>query len=179
VLGAVVDGPEIAEAATFARIATEACSPAGRPLFAGHASLGWPAPPHLALWHAITLLREFRGDGHVSLLVGAGLTPCEALVLHQATGQLPAGVLQATRAWSDDEWASARHGLQERGWIDDDHLTEEGAIVRDEIERRTDELAMAPWDALGEHRCRRLRELVRPWSRAIVASGVLSAGQPS
>src|SRR5512132_3432075 len=35
--------------------------PAGRPLFAAHATLPWPDRPHLALWHAATLYREFRG----------------------------------------------------------------------------------------------------------------------
>ena len=32
----------------------------------------WPEAPHLGLWHAVTLLREFRGDGHVAALVGRG-----------------------------------------------------------------------------------------------------------
>ena len=28
----------------------------------------WPDGPHVQLWHAVTLLREFRGDGHVAAL---------------------------------------------------------------------------------------------------------------
>ncbi len=58
--------------------------PHGRPLFGAHAELPWPAAPHLALWHAQTLLREYRGDGHVALLTTAGLTPVEALALNEA-----------------------------------------------------------------------------------------------
>ena len=166
------------EAFDLARAAASACDVAGRPLFAGHASLPWPDAPHLGLWHAITLLREFRGDGHISSLVDASIAPCEALVLHQATGQLPPGVLQRTRAWPDDEWQAARTRLQDRGWIDGGELTAEGRAVRDEIEQRTDELAMAPWEALGEARCQRLRDVVRPMSKAIVGSGLLSAGLP-
>ena len=49
-------------------------------------------------------------------------------------------------------------------------LTDEGRRVRDGIEAKTDQLAMAPWRALGEADCRRLRELVRPLSKAIVGS---------
>jgi hypothetical protein len=176
VLGAAIDGPEVREAVGLARAAADACDPAGRPLFAGHASLIWPDQPHVALWHAITLLREYRGDGHISILVEASIAPCEALVLHEATGQLPRGVLQSTRAWPDDEWAAARQGLEDRGWIDGDALTAEGVTARNELERRTDELAMAPWNELGHEGCQRLRELVRPMSKAIIESGALAGG---
>ncbi|MEN3271540.1 MAG: hypothetical protein V7636_301, partial [Actinomycetota bacterium] len=63
-LGDAIESPELIEAAELARRAAEvACErPEGRPLFAGHASLPWPEEPHLVLWHAQTLLREFRGD---------------------------------------------------------------------------------------------------------------------
>jgi hypothetical protein len=172
-VGDLIDTPEVLEASKLAREATGACVPAGRPLFAGHASLDWPDAPHLKLWHAITLLREHRGDGHVAALVAAGITPIEALVLHDGSGEVPAGVLQATRAWSDDEWSAAREGLRDRGWMSGEELTEAGRAARDDIEHTTDELAMAPWRALGEPRCRRLRELVRPLSKAIVADGGL------
>ena len=62
--GAWVDGSEIVEAAELAReAALAACKrPEGRALFAGHASLAWPDQPHLVLWHAQSLLREFRGE---------------------------------------------------------------------------------------------------------------------
>lgn len=45
----------------------------GRPLYAGHAELDWPDEPYAQLWHAITLLREYRGDGHIAALVAHGL----------------------------------------------------------------------------------------------------------
>jgi len=64
--GDLLDGPEVVEALTLARTACEGCTPYGRPLYAGNAGLPWPAEPHLALWHAVTLLREFRGDGATS-----------------------------------------------------------------------------------------------------------------
>jgi hypothetical protein len=84
ILGDQVDGDEVVEAASLAERAARAISIEGRPLCAGHASLPWPEPPHLVLWHAITLLREYRGDGHIAALVTAGLDPCEALVAHAA-----------------------------------------------------------------------------------------------
>ncbi|HSP29886.1 MAG TPA: hypothetical protein VLN74_15145, partial [Ilumatobacteraceae bacterium] len=72
--GEFVDTPEVVEAADLARAAAlAACDrPEGRPLFAGHASLAWPDEPHLVLWHAQSLLREFRGDGHIVALTVEG-----------------------------------------------------------------------------------------------------------
>ena len=46
-----------------------------------------PEQPHLAFWHATTLLREHRGDGHLAALLELGLDPLEALVTHTATGK--------------------------------------------------------------------------------------------
>ncbi len=172
VLGARVDGPEVAEAAELARDAASACPPAGRPLFAAHAALPWPAEPHLVLWHAQTMLREFRGDGHVATLLAAGISGLEAHLTYEATGAVPAGVLQATRGWSDAHWEAGRARLRERGWLDaGDRLTGAGRESRDAVERGTDELAMAPWRHLGPAGCARLRELARPLSEALVASG--------
>ena len=46
-------------------------------------------------------------------------------------------------------------------------------VHENRIEQRTDELAAAPYDALGEERCERVRELARPLSRMIVDSGMI------
>lgn len=175
-LGDALDSAEMHEAASLARSASSFCEPPGRALFAGHLALDWPDLPHMELWHALTLLREYRGDGHISVLVSEAISPREALVLHQGTGMLPPGVLQQTRAWPDDEWHETEQMLRDRGWMDGDALSPDGQRVREDIERRTDELAMAPWRGLGELKCQRLRELVRPWSKAIVSSGLLGGG---
>ena len=95
-LGDAVGSPEMQRAAGLARRAAEqaAIRYEGRPLFAAHAGLPWPEAPHLVLWHAQTLLREFRGDGHIAALVVHDLDPVEALGLHLATGELPEAFLQ-------------------------------------------------------------------------------------
>jgi hypothetical protein len=164
---------DLAEAAELARTAAvAACArPEGRPLFAGHASLPWPDEPHLVLWHAQSLLREFRGDGHVMTLAVEGLDGCEALVTHAAAGDVSADILRATRQRSGDDWLAAEERLRERGWLDPDlTFTELGRERRDWIEARTDELAAAPYDAIGVDGCARLRELCRPISKAMMAA---------
>jgi len=167
-LGDAVDSADMAEAAALARKATTGCRPEGRPLYAAHAALDWPDPPHLVLWHAQTLLREFRGDGHIATLVTEGVTGPEALVVHEATGALAPGLLQPSRAWSDDEWAAAMEWVRARGWLTaDGSLTAEGRESRQWVEDRTDELMLPCWERLGDAGCARLRELARPFSRTI------------
>jgi hypothetical protein len=180
-LGAAADSDDLAAAAELAMSAalraTERTE--GRPLFAGHADLSWPDGPLERLWHAQTLLREFRGDGHIALLVHHGLDGIEALVMHEATAELPVGLLRTTRGWSDGEWESAAGRLRDRGWLrpsaDADHLSlsDEGAAVRQDIEETTDRLSVFPYEAIGEEGCDKLRGLVRPFSRAVVAAAGL------
>jgi hypothetical protein len=166
----VVSGPEVAEAARLATVAALACQPEARALFAGHASLPWPDEPQLVLWHALTLLREHRGDGHLIALQAAGYSGCEALIMHMAIGGVPAAFV-GTRAWSAEQWAAAADQLRSRGLIDSDEMaTEAGLAHREAVEQQTDLLAMGPLEALGEQGCLRLRELIKPMSVTIAAS---------
>ena len=168
-LGDDIGSDEMAEAAALAREATEAADIVGRPLYAAHAALPWPEPPHLQLWHAATLLREHRGDGHIAALVLAGLSGGEAVVSYLATGKsMPEDLLRSTRGYTEDEWSALKQQLRAKGiFTDDDQFTPAGQQQRDEIEARTDAAAAAPYDHLGMERTERLTELVRPWARSI------------
>ena len=165
-------GDDIRLAVALLERAVTVCRPEGRPLFAGHLAQQWPDEPHLALWFGITLLREFRGDGHIAALTAEGVSGIEALVLHGATGAVPPAVLRTTRGWSSDAWASAVHGLQARGWLAlDGTLTATGQAHRDWVERRTDELAAAPWAQLTDDEAIWLAALGKDLSTTIVAAG--------
>lgn len=174
----VLASDDVREAADLARTATTGCEVAGRPLFAAHADLAWPDEPHMVLFHALTLLREHRGDGHVAALTGADLSGIEALVTHTATGKgFTQPAARATRAWSDEEWGAAVAGLAERGLMTGDgELTEDGLALRKAVERRTEESAYAPWDSLGESGTARLTELCRPVVSTALAHGAFPAG---
>lgn len=169
---------EVAEAAELARTAAQACSVAGRPLSAGHADLTWPQEPHLVLFHALTVLREHRGDGHVAALLEEGLSALQALVTHTATGRgFTVAAAQATRGWSEEEWQATEDGLVERGVLTPEGgLTEEGHSLRRRVEEATDRVAGQPWQALGEEGATRLAELARPWVRTAVANGAFPQG---
>ncbi|HYH29667.1 MAG TPA: hypothetical protein VD903_04715 [Pseudonocardia sp.] len=176
----VVASPEVAEAAGLARRAAEACASSceGRPLAAAHLGLDWPDAPHVALWHALTVLREHRGDGHIALLLGAGLSGPEALVSFTATGRgFVREFAQESRGWSAPEWDAAERSLAERGLLDDAGvLTPDGAALRERIEADTDRLGAEPWNRLGADGTARLGELGRGLVRALLAAGCFPDG---
>ena len=160
------------------RAAAAACErPEGRPLFAGYASLPWPDDPHLRLWHAHYLLREFRGDGHIPVLASEGLTRLEALELHIAFVPAVGPVFRATRGWSDDQWAASLETLQGRGWLTtDDELTLTPAgrrVPRGDRGPRGPRNVPA-YEAVGDEGCARLLEV-----GAVIASALLAdSGSP-
>jgi hypothetical protein len=173
-LGEQINSPELVEAAHLAKTVAQAANTVGRPLAAANAALPWPEEPHLVLWQAATIIREHRGDGHIAALLTAGLDGCEVLVSFAAVGAAPVEVF-ASRQWSADEWAAARARLVERGWVDaDGNATAAGKEGREAVERVTDELAAAPWQAIGPA-TGRLAQLVMPVTMAIIQSGLLPA----
>jgi len=167
-----VSAPEIGELAELLREACTVLTPEGRTLYAGHADLPWPDEPLLQMWHGASLLREYRGDGHLTALVRADLSGLEALISHTATGRgfLPE-VARVGRGWSEEEWAAGRAGLAERGLLDDAGLTEAGRELRERIEAETDVLSADPWLYLGAERTSRVIELGKALSARLVAGG--------
>ncbi|MFJ2771964.1 hypothetical protein [Streptomyces sp. NPDC087300] len=168
---------EMSEAAELALHATEACRREARPLYAANAELPVPEEPHLALWHAATLLREHRGDGHLAALAVAGLSGIEALVLHNATGRAPTSALfMRTRGWTAQQWGAARERLRRRGLLDEaGDLTQAGTALRGEVEELTDRLDAAPYDHLGPAATARLTELAGSFSKTLRAAGAFPA----
>ncbi|MFC6084833.1 SCO6745 family protein [Sphaerisporangium aureirubrum] len=174
-LGDGVGSAEVAEAAGLAREAALAAGHSGRPLSAANAGLPWPDEPHVALWHAIGILREHRGDGHIAALLTASLDPCEALVSFAAVGAAPVETF-ASRGWSEEEWGTARERLLSRGLITaDGTATPAGHALRNDVERLTDDLAYAPWASLGPEKSERLAKLTTPILIAALESALLPA----
>ncbi|RSM67696.1 hypothetical protein DMB66_15265 [Actinoplanes sp. ATCC 53533] len=179
-LGDAVGSPEMAEAAELARRAAESAGAyaAGRALFAAHADLDWPQAPHLVLWHAQTLLREFRGDGHLAALLVAGVSGLQSIILHAASGKANAGFLRSSRGWSTEQWADEAAALRERGLLTGDELSDQGRALRDGLEADTDRLAAPAYQVLGADGAARLAELARPLSRTLVKAGFLAPAMP-
>jgi hypothetical protein len=169
-----VRSPEFAHSVAIVRRTAETIPNAdGRPLYAGHAELDWPQTPHGQLWHAITLLREYRGDGHIAALVTHGLSGIEALITHIATGTgFDPEFGRRLRGWSQQQWDDAVDGLRDRALLDDaGQLTDAGNVLRAGIEDLTDELAYAPWQTVSDDDVQELLALGE-----IIRDGVRAAG---
>jgi hypothetical protein len=157
---------------------------AGHSLAAPNLALPMPEEPVARLWHAATLLREHRGDGHVATLVAADLDGAEALALRAGVdraGENRAGdgtgshvaagwkrdQMQPARGWTDAEWDAADERLAARGLLDDERAaTAAGVALHREIEHATDQAAARPWTSLGQDRVAALAQLLRPVARA-------------
>ncbi|MBW1595979.1 hypothetical protein [Streptomyces sp. JJ38] len=168
-----IASPELAEAATLALRATEACERGARPLYAAHADLPVPEEPHLALWHAATLLREHRGDAHLAVLQGADLPGLDAQVTHTASGKgMSLKWALGTRGYTEDDWSAAQERLRARGLLDAaGELTDEGVALRRELEVETDRRDRAPYEHLGAAGVERLTELGTVFSGAVIGAG--------
>lgn len=169
---------ELAHAAELLRrVAESVPEAAGRPLYAGHAELPWPTTPIAQLWHAITLLREYRGDGHIAALVCNGLSGLEALITHTATGiGFNAEYARRMRGWSRDEWDSATKTLMSRGILGESGLTAAGNELRSRIEDLTDDLGYPPWRGLPASQADELIRFAAVIRDAVQAAGVFPSG---
>ncbi len=140
----------------------------GRPLAAAHATLPWPDDDATALWHAATILREHRGDGHVAVLLTHGITPAEALVLDGALNALKKPKYFAYRQFGEQATTRAREALQHRGYLDaNGALTDGGGKFRQMLEMETDRLASPPYETLDEDERNELERLLAPMAARI------------
>lgn len=178
VLGPV--GDDETEALALARRAAEGVTGEGRALFAANAALPWPEGVRAGLWHAATLLREHRGDGHVAALLAADVDGCEAQVLAVAAGSVTAERMRLVRGWTEDDWAAAVARLAERGLVEPDGeaLTAAGRALRDEAEVATDRAAARALVPLGADGAERLVALLAGPAVAIARSGVVPYPNP-
>ena len=171
--------PDLPDAATMTELGDviRSCNAgleyAGRPLAAAHAAIEPQGDPLASLWWAVTVLREFRGDGHVAVLVTEDVGPIEALITSSGYGDGSIEFYQKNRAWSLEEWDSAVERCRSRGWIDEaGALTDAGRALRDRIEESTDRTMAAVVDGLGAD-LDRIVEAIKPISREIYFNGGL------
>jgi hypothetical protein len=143
VLGDLSDAADVAADMLSAAVADVDCS--GRVLAAANAALPVPSGPIARLWHAATVLREHRGDGHFAALLAADVDGCESNVL-RAGFDLPRETIQPLRGWTDQQWDGAAARLSSRGMIaEDGAATPAGTELRASIETATDAAAARPW----------------------------------
>jgi hypothetical protein len=170
------DAARLTELGDVTRSAIEKLEYAGRPLAAAHVAIEPPDDPLAALWWAVTVLREFRGDGHVAVLLTEGVGPIEALITSSGYGDGTIEFYQKNRAWSLEEWEAGVDRCASRGWIDaDGALTSAGRDLRNRIEESTDRTMTTAIDSLDGH-LEGVIDAIKPISRQIYLNGGVGTG---
>lgn len=179
VLGERAEAPGVARAAELAMRAAVDAPMEGRALYAANRALPVPEEPLERLWHAATLLREHRGDGHVAALTVAGIGGREAHVLHALATGTPTEVYAAARNLGPEEWNAILEDFRERGLVDDDGtLSRAGRALKTSVEQQTDDLAAPALESLTDAELAELMAALRPVAAAIVAAGEIPAKSP-
>ncbi|MFV8247344.1 SCO6745 family protein [Mycolicibacterium peregrinum] len=175
----VTDSESTRRAAELTAKAARTAPLEGRPLYAANQALPWPEEPIAKLWHAVTLLREQRGDSHIAVLVAEGISGRESNVLHAAAGRVPREMIMRSRDYDDEQWEQYVERLRSRGWLDSrGELTDAGRDIKQAVEDRTDELSVAALDALTDDEITTLFATLTPITRQVVAAGDVPAATP-
>tara|TARA_B100001029_G_C14945461_1_gene385669 strand:+ start:240 stop:824 length:585 start_codon:yes stop_codon:yes gene_type:complete len=160
-LGSIVDSQEVFSAVELTQQAIAATPGTGRTLYSGWNSLPWPDEPHLALWHACTVLREHRSGSHLLALATEELDGPQSVITQVAVDEAPADWIQHEAGWSDEAVQEAKKLLRERGWLDAaDQATSECYEGRSRVEALTDTFDGRHWEQLGEDKCVELAEVM-------------------
>lgn len=149
-IGQLADSPGLARAADLATRAAVSAPTEGRALYAGLRALDVPEEPVARLWHAATLLREHRGDGHNAALLAHGIGGTEAHVLMALSLGMRAEEFGRIHHLPKAQLAAVVDGLRDRGLVTaDGAFTDAGREAKERIETLTDELAAPPYDVLS------------------------------
>ena len=149
-IGDLADSPALPRVADLATRAAVGAPTEGRALYAGLRTLDVPGEPVARLWHAATLLREHRGDGHNAALLTHGIGGTESHVLLALTLGMRAEEFGRVHHLPKAQLAAVVDGLRARGLVDAaGGFTEAGRQIRERIEALTDELAAPAYDVLS------------------------------
>jgi hypothetical protein len=171
ILGDSVDSPGFARAAELLTTAATSAPFEGRPMYAALRALPIPADVVARLFHAASLLREHRGDGHIAALVLEDVGRLEAHVLYALDLGMRAEQFGRIHHLPAAQLAAVIAGLRDRGLIGDDGwLSEEGRAVRQRVEARTDELAAKPYERLTAAELAELIDALEPLAARLRAA---------
>ena len=170
-IGELADSPGLARVADLATRAAVSAPTEGRALYAGLRALAVPAEPVARLWHATTLLREHRGDGHNAALLVHGIGGTEAHVLLALSLGMRAEEFGRVHHLPQAQLAAVVDGLRGRGLVDaDGGFTDAGRAIKERIEAVTDELAAPAYEVLSADELDELAAGLEPIAAAIAAA---------
>ena len=171
ILGAEVDSDAFARATELLLEAATSAPFAGRPMYAALRALPVPDEVVARLFHAASLLREHRGDGHIAALMSEGVGGLEAHVLLALDMEMPAEKFGRIHHLPAAQIAAVIDGMRARGLIGDDGwLSADGRAVKQRVEDLTDDLAAGPYERLEPQQLDELVAALEPLAALLVAA---------
>jgi hypothetical protein len=171
ILGELVDGPTFARTADLLTKAATSAPFEGRPMYAALRAFAIPDDPVAQLFHAASLLREHRGDGHIAALMVEGVGGIEAHVLVALEMDMPAEKFGRIHHLPATQLAAVLDGMRGRGLIGDDgRLSAAGRATKQRVEALTDDLAAKPYEGLGPDELNELIAGLEPLATLLLAA---------
>jgi hypothetical protein len=170
ILGDRIAAPAFARAADLLMTAAISAPYEGRPMYAALRALPIPDGADARLFHAASLLREHRGDGHIAALMTEGVGGLEAHVLVALDMGMPAQKFGRIHHLPAAQLAEVIAGMRDRDLIGKDGwLTESGRAVKRRVEALTDDLAARPYESLEPHELDELTASLEPLAALLLA----------
>jgi hypothetical protein len=171
ILGDRIDSPAFARAVDLLIKAATSAPFEGRPMYAALRAIPIPDDPVARLFHAASLLREHRGDGHIAALMSEGVGGLEAHVLAALDMDIPAEKFGRIHHLPAAQLAAVIDGMRDRGLIGvDGGVSERGRAVKRRVEALTDDLAAKPYASLGSDELEELMAALEPLATLLVAA---------
>ena len=171
ILGDRVDTPAFARAAELLIKAAISAPFEGRPMYAALRAIPVPDDVVARFFHAGSLLREHRGDGHIAALMIEGVGGLEAHVLFALDMGMRAEKFGRIHHLPAAQLAAVIDGMRDRGLIGDDGwLSEPGRAVKQRVEALTDDLAARPYQSLEPDELDELMATLEPLATLLLAA---------
>ena len=122
------------------------------------------------LFHAASLLREHRGDGHIAALMIEGVGGLEAHVLFALGMGMQAEKFGRIHHVPPAQLAAIIDGMRDRNLIGDDGwLSDTGRALKQRVEALTDDLAAKPYESLKPDELDELVSAIEPLATLLLA----------
>jgi hypothetical protein len=171
IIGGLVDTPGFTRAVELLTKAATSAPLEGRPMYAALRTLPLPRDPVTRPFHAASLLREHRGDGHIVALMAEGIGGLEAHVLSALDIGIPARSFGRIHHLPTMQLTALIDGMKTRGLIKDEAtFTPAGRQAKDRVEALTDDLAVVPYEVLNTAELNELIEALEPLARTLTSA---------
>jgi hypothetical protein len=171
ILGDHVDSAAFARASELLLRAATNAPIEGRPMYAALRAVQIPDDVVGRFFHAASLLREHRGDGHIAALRVEDVGGTEAHVLLALDMGMPAEKFGRIHHLPPAQLAAVIGGMRDRNLIGEDGwLSEPGRAVKARVEALTDDLAAKPYEYLESDELDELVATLEPLASLLLAA---------